>query len=626
MPPRRSSRGTSRRPPAKPAGGLVTLPTSWSSDSGVQIQPNFGIIAQVQDLVDKTWRVKRTRDRGKAEVPSGARVLSVLKVENHENYERYFHHRTQVKAKRRGGLPSFNVATDGVLPDELDKDVNEVYLFHGTNPTSADLVARNDFDMARAGSAVGTMFGPGIYLAENASKSDEYAKEGEGIFIGQCALLLCRAVAGKVYTTPDKGDQSGSVKSGQYDSVCGDRLAAVGTFREMIFFDNAAVYPEYIIIYSRLFNTSAEVVPAPVGPSALPAAAAVTTTVTADTSTSLQRLMKVRVCQDPWSVLMYEFYYADGSVFKTHPEHASDQRTGHMGCELTWHELLLSDGEHLVRITQVLDMDQFDDKEHFGHKRCAVFRTDRRNELKVFTMKASNSRKVDIVAPAGKQIMKVERHGHWANPQQNPEFADISLPSSDHATSVATAAPPPVRLPGTFVLERTGHGGKFPGLYLTMEEALGRSLQDGDQWHEPYRGKRLSLGDDPRHPQAQWRFAHSGRSNYEGRSLETYTIECVGLPGEFLEGGPTPWMRPVHLSRDAGNEDAHWQVHFKEKDVVTIECMTSNPTDKGTDRPMSFLHHGDGGNWYVSLFREGAIKWKLLPVTAGQPQLSNGAA
>ena len=140
----------------------------------------------------------------------------------------------------------------------------------GTNPVAADAIARSDFDMARAGSAKGTMFGPGIYLAENASKSDEYAKEGDGIFVGQCALLLCRATAGKVVTTPEKADHSALVTSGTYDCVCGDRRAAVGTFREMVFFDSAAVYTEYIIIYHRLYD---EQPPVPAVPAAPPIAA-----------------------------------------------------------------------------------------------------------------------------------------------------------------------------------------------------------------------------------------------------------------------------------------------------------------------------------------------------------------
>lgn len=54
------------------------------------------------------------------------------------------------------------------------QDVNENYLFHGTNPESAQCIARDFFRMERAGSSAGCMFGPGIYLAENASKSDEY--------------------------------------------------------------------------------------------------------------------------------------------------------------------------------------------------------------------------------------------------------------------------------------------------------------------------------------------------------------------------------------------------------------------------------------------------------------------
>ena len=56
---------------------------------------------------------------------------------------------------------------------EFAEEINENYLFHGTNPESAQCIARDFFRMERAGSSAGSMFGPGIYLAENASKSDE---------------------------------------------------------------------------------------------------------------------------------------------------------------------------------------------------------------------------------------------------------------------------------------------------------------------------------------------------------------------------------------------------------------------------------------------------------------------
>jgi hypothetical protein len=41
--------------------------------------------------------------------------------------------------------------------------------------------------------------------------------------------------------------------TGAFDSVLGDREAEVGTYREFVVFDQAQIYPEYIVIYSRSF-------------------------------------------------------------------------------------------------------------------------------------------------------------------------------------------------------------------------------------------------------------------------------------------------------------------------------------------------------------------------------------
>jgi len=86
--------------------------------------------------------------------------------------------------------------------------------------------------------------------------------------MGQYALLLCFAVAGQVAKVEDKGDASPLVASGFYDCVCGDRMAAVGTFREMIFFSAEPVYCTAIIIYSRTYDP----VPATATPQKLPEA------------------------------------------------------------------------------------------------------------------------------------------------------------------------------------------------------------------------------------------------------------------------------------------------------------------------------------------------------------------
>lgn len=232
----------------------MRVPDYWETHEGVNIVPVPNMMVEMQQLMTDTWKVKYTRDRklagGTGKVPKGCRVTNVLRVENHASYNKTWRRKQEVRARRREVERTFQTTTTGKL-NKLEADVNEVYLFHGTSPQAADSIARTDFRIANAGSSTGMMFGPGIYLAENSSKSDEYAKEGEGVFVGQYAMLICRSVAGKVLTVTDAGDYSGKVTSQEYDSVCGDRLSAVGTFREMVFYQEDAVYAEYIVIYVR---------------------------------------------------------------------------------------------------------------------------------------------------------------------------------------------------------------------------------------------------------------------------------------------------------------------------------------------------------------------------------------
>jgi len=240
------------------------VPDYWTTTEGVNIVTDLPRIPEFQDLLTNTWRAKYTRDRKSARVPTGAHVLNVLRVENHPNFAKHCAFVNGIR-KRRGACEPFDELTKGLL-NPLPTDVNAMYLFHGTDPKAADKIANGDFNIDRAGSKGGSMLGPGLYMAENASKSDEYAREGDGVFMGQCALLVCRVVAGKVFTTTEKGNWMDKVKLGNFDSVCGDRLAAVGTFREMVFYDSAAVYPEFIVIYRRTYDEPAAL------PAALPAA------------------------------------------------------------------------------------------------------------------------------------------------------------------------------------------------------------------------------------------------------------------------------------------------------------------------------------------------------------------
>lgn len=143
------------------------------------------------------------------------------------------------------------------LGADLNKNINEVYLWHGTSPHGALGISKEGFRLKYAGTAAGSMYGDGVYLAECCSKSDEYAKDDtDGLYKGQYCLLLCRAVLGEMLTLRVGGTVvhnivDAAMKGGAYDSVLGDREASVGTYREFIVYEEDQVYPEYVILYNR---------------------------------------------------------------------------------------------------------------------------------------------------------------------------------------------------------------------------------------------------------------------------------------------------------------------------------------------------------------------------------------
>jgi hypothetical protein len=100
------------------------------------------------------------------------------------------------------------------------------------------------------------MFGYGVYLAEAASKSDEYARDDNGgTFPGLLAILMCRTLVGNPYVVQDPGDAVGPAKAAGMDSIIGDRETKVGTYREFIFFDERQVMPEFAVIYRRQYDS-----------------------------------------------------------------------------------------------------------------------------------------------------------------------------------------------------------------------------------------------------------------------------------------------------------------------------------------------------------------------------------
>lgn len=253
----------------------VDLPAYWvmrSLESGSarkMVTESEEVKRAVQTIFDKTWKNQWTRDRGKAKICK-FEVLMVQRNENAKLFTEYMGTRQALVSKAKGWEKYPAKTQTEVQGDEnarrfveragMRADVNECYLFHGTTPEHAKSICENDFTVKLAGTATGNpLYGPGIYLAEASSKSDEYcrAEPDDSLYAGSCAMLICRVVLGNVnycdLVTPSVQQLVDTIiKDKTHHSILGDRERCRGTYREFIIFDNCQVYPEYVVIYNRV--------------------------------------------------------------------------------------------------------------------------------------------------------------------------------------------------------------------------------------------------------------------------------------------------------------------------------------------------------------------------------------
>lgn len=249
---------------------VASLPDSWDVNAiatsrrfvSKQSLPEE-IKSIVQQLVDHSFVSKSTRDRRGREMPLRLEVTEVVRVENSAAWIAFDAERTRLHGRASNGAelhPAVLTSTLGheslgSVLGELEEASQEHWLFHGTTAAAVQGISDSKFRLDLAGSHRGTMYGKGMYLAECSSKADEYAEVDEN---GNCRMLLCRAALGRVLRNcdrhPKREELEAQCKAG-YDSLCGDRLAAVGTFREFVLFNSSQVYPAYIIHYRRIMQT-----------------------------------------------------------------------------------------------------------------------------------------------------------------------------------------------------------------------------------------------------------------------------------------------------------------------------------------------------------------------------------
>uniref|UniRef100_A0A0B7BK96 Poly [ADP-ribose] polymerase n=2 Tax=Arion vulgaris TaxID=1028688 RepID=A0A0B7BK96_9EUPU len=150
-----------------------------------------------------------------------------------------------------GNIPQklFNFSCKNLSPD-----INEFYLFHGTDEDSAYTIAEEGFDPRVTNPCA--MYGQGVYFAEQFTKADQYTDQkcdrdptGTELTVLLCKVLLgdflecTKKYAKKWKTLPFNGDY-------RYDSVLGSGRKML--FREFVVYDGEQCYPEYIITYKRV--------------------------------------------------------------------------------------------------------------------------------------------------------------------------------------------------------------------------------------------------------------------------------------------------------------------------------------------------------------------------------------
>jgi len=161
---------------------------------------------------------------------AGCQIVRATRVEDSVLWARYAAKRAQLRL--RGVCQAACSSTSNDLRFSariaLDDSVNEVYLFHCTTPAAAAAIVKSNFQPSVFGS-----FGPGVYFADNAAKSNQYAT---GLSADGCkVMVLCRVVLGNLV-------QYGSGSNG-------DSLTGTTNHREFIIRDTSQIYPEYLVHY-----------------------------------------------------------------------------------------------------------------------------------------------------------------------------------------------------------------------------------------------------------------------------------------------------------------------------------------------------------------------------------------
>ena len=190
------------------------------------------------------------------------------------------------------GLPAMTAAAALAALSEskaLRPDVNEQLLLHGTSPDVLFSLLSNGLNERFSGTNAGTLFGDGIYFAEDVGKSDQYVAKDEKLEVSSelhqrlydaeqrhpgsvYYVLACRVALGHSMRTQVSGKGAVSMDNGRpcfpktfrelspidgvsppimHHSLIAEKGRDLCRYREFITFHGEYVCPEFLLAYHR---------------------------------------------------------------------------------------------------------------------------------------------------------------------------------------------------------------------------------------------------------------------------------------------------------------------------------------------------------------------------------------
>jgi hypothetical protein len=247
--------------------GVRTTPSYWSANADstpgvtrIELTQDPQWRQRFQQLLDGTCR-RNTLGAGRDQIIKSGKYDRLVfhkawRLENAKLYGLYAAHRDhQVTApKEQVYAQTHDLPTSQWMADEAGlrtKDRNEVYLWHGTKPEAVDIISHEGFDERVCN--LGGLFGAGVYLADEVSKSDQYTTPTppNDPYNGVYHIFLVRGTMGKFEKV-----STGTKEARRAPAGCQSVLGQIdkNKYREYIIYDGWLAYPEYIIEYKRQYT------------------------------------------------------------------------------------------------------------------------------------------------------------------------------------------------------------------------------------------------------------------------------------------------------------------------------------------------------------------------------------